>query len=127
MFTGVVKGLTPVVDASSRTLRARIYVSENDTSFKPNTYVNVSFAIDLGEQLVVPKSALLDTGKHKLVYTVHDKTHFRPQEVQTGASWNEWQVINTGVKEGDTVASAALFLLDSEAQLRMGKAGEHNH
>lgn len=126
-FSGIVKGITPVVDAGSRTLRARILIHENDPALIPNTYVNVSFVLDLGEQLVVPKSALIDTGLRKLVYTVQDGNHFLAQEVKTGAAWDDWQVITDGVNEGDTVASGALFLVDSEAQLKGGKSEAHQH
>ena len=47
-FEGIVRAVDPVVDAMTRSVKARIEVPEAGGVLKPETYVNVSLLIDLG-------------------------------------------------------------------------------
>jgi Cu(I)/Ag(I) efflux system membrane fusion protein len=118
IFTGTVMAIDPIVDAATHTLRARIELKEAGLSLKLGTSVDVVLKIPLGPKVVVPKSALIDTGARRIAYVVKDGTLFTPVNVVTGAELKDDVVVIEGLKAGDVVASRALFLVDSEAQLR---------
>jgi Cu(I)/Ag(I) efflux system membrane fusion protein len=126
IYNGVVRGIDPVFNAKTRTVRARIEIRDQGTTLKPDEFVNVAFELDLGEQLTIPRSAYIDTGERKVAYVVYGDTHFVMTEIGIGEVLQDDVVVTSGLKEGESVAAAALFLVDSEAELR-GGAGGHVH
>lgn len=118
VFDGTVMAVDPIVDATTHTLRARIELKETNPQLKLGTSVDVALNIPLGSRVTVPKSALIDTGTRRIAYVVKDGTLFTPVKVVTGVELNDDVVVIEGLKAGDVVASRALFLVDSEAQLR---------
>lgn len=123
---GIVRGLSPTVEAMTRSLTARIELDEVAAGLKPNAYVDVYFKIDLGSQLIIPKSALIDTGERKIAYVIHDDEEFSAHEITVLDEAGDDVVIASGLSEGDTVATNATFLIDSESQLR-GNVNVHQH
>jgi multidrug efflux pump subunit AcrA (membrane-fusion protein) len=126
---GTIRAIDPVLDPMTRTARARIEVPGAGGQVKPESYFNVSIKIDLGEQLTVPKSAVIDTGTRQMVFVVHDGRHFQAREVKIGAEAGDDRVVREGLTEGETVATSAAFLIDSESQLKAAVTGmgEHKH
>ena len=129
IYEGTVKGISPVLDPMTRSARARIEVPGAGGKILPESFLNVTLKIDLGEQLLVPKSALLESGTRSLVFVVHEGTHFAAREVTPGLDTTEERVIVEGLKEGEVVATGAAFLIDSESQLKAAVSGmgEHQH
>lgn len=126
VYDGIVRSIDPVFNAKTRTVRARIEIRNQETTLKPDEFVNVSFALDLGEKLTIPRSAYIDTGERKIAYVVHGGTHFVMTEIGIGEVLQDDVVVTSGLKEGESVAAAALFMVDSEAELRGGTGG-HVH
>lgn len=143
VYSGTVRSLDPVVDAVTRTLRARIQIENPDESLKPDTYVDVVLKADLGERLTVPKSAVLDTGRRKIVYVVYREISlfgvsllvpifrtgntFEAQEITVMDHVDDDVIVSEGLAEGDTVVVNALFMVDSETQLRMTPDEHQGH
>lgn len=117
-WTGTVRGIDPVVDPATRSVRARIEVPKLGGVLRPNTYVNVRLKVDLGEALTIPKSALIDTGERKIAYVAQAGGHFAQREIKVGAEAGEDVVILDGVQEGEPVVTNAAFLVDSESRLK---------
>lgn len=116
-WEGTVKSIDPVVDAATRSVRARILVTTGTATLRPDTFVNVTLKSDLGEALVVPSSAILDTGERKVVF-VRTGDRFETRDVSVGPKLGDNAVIKSGVSEGEEVVSGAAFLVDSESQLK---------
>lgn len=128
--SGIVRAVDPVLDPETRSARARIEVSDAGRKLRPNMFVTAILQDDLGQRLLVPKSAVIDSGKRKLVFVVHEGQHFMPRDVVLGPELKESYVVESGLEAGDTVATGALFLIDSESQLKAaaGAMGaEHKH
>lgn len=83
-FTGTVRAVDPVVDPATRSVRARIEVPGAGGTLRPDTFVNVSLKVDLGEALTIPKSALIDTGTRKVAFVVQEGNRFQSREIRTG-------------------------------------------
>ncbi len=128
--TGTIRAIDPVLDPATRTVRARIEIDNSNAMLKPNMFVTAFLNDDLGQQLLVPKSAVIDSGTRKLVFVVHEGLHFVPRDVQLGPELKESFVVKSGLKDGETVATSALFLIDSESKLSAAAGattGGHKH
>lgn len=68
--------------------------------------------------LVVPTSAVLDSGVRKLVYVEHGKGEFMPMEVTLGSRAGAFYPVLAGLNQGDRVAVRGSFLLDSQSQIQ---------
>lgn len=81
-------------------------------------YGNVELILDAGESLVVPDSAILNTGQRQIAFVERGAGRFEPREVKVGMQGGGKAQILTGISEGERVVVQANFLLDSESQLR---------
>jgi Cu(I)/Ag(I) efflux system membrane fusion protein len=64
----------------------------------------------------VPKSAVLDTGKRKIVY-IDKSDHYELRKIETGVLAGDHYVVLSGLKPGDLVVTRGAFLVDSQAQV----------
>ena len=117
-WTGRVSFIYPTVEERTRTLRIRLEFSNAEAALRPGMYTDVVVQVPLGERLSIPESALLRSGEHAYVFVRRGTGRLQPLEVEPGVSNGEFTEVRSGVKAGDEVATAATFLLSSEAQLR---------
>jgi len=108
----------PSISGETRTAKVRFSLPNPNGQLKPQMYTNVEIAVDMGKRLIVPESALIDTGEKQVVYVDLGTGAFEPREVKLGLRANGYAEVLKGLKEGETVSTAANFLIDSEAQLR---------
>jgi Cu(I)/Ag(I) efflux system membrane fusion protein len=88
-------------------------------------FVNVTVKAPMGEALVVPVTAVMDTGKRQLVWVEVKEGMFEPRDVKVGTRMGDSIQILSGLKAGELVASSGGYLIDSEAQLKGGAGGPH--
>jgi len=113
----------PVLDVESRTLKVRFEADNADLRFKPGMYVDVDLEIESAKGVVVPDSAVMDTGRRKVVFLGRSGGRFEPREVEVGLRDKGKAQILRGVESGDLVVIRANFLLDSESRLRAAVSG----
>jgi Cu(I)/Ag(I) efflux system membrane fusion protein len=117
-FTGKLTSISPVLNAQTRTVRMRALVPDPQGMLRPDTYVNVIIKEALGRKLVVPADSVLHSGDKDYVFVVKEEGRLIPRLVRVGTKTNEWNEILSGLTEGETVATAANFLIDSESRIR---------
>lgn len=125
-LSGRVTLVYPMLDPQSRTLKARIEFANPGLLLKPGMYVDVVPDLATQSGVVVPDSAVLDTGVRQVVFVekrTGQGTAFEPREVRVGSRGDGKALILQGVEAGERVAVAANFLLDSESRLRAAVAG----
>jgi Cu(I)/Ag(I) efflux system membrane fusion protein/cobalt-zinc-cadmium efflux system membrane fusion protein len=122
-FNGRIDQILPQVDMTTRTVRVRLVFSNPGVILKPGMYVNVSLAVPLGRQLIVPSSAVLQSGTRAIAFLDQGEGRLEPRVVQTGPTFDDSVVILSGLKVGERVVTSANFLVDSEAQLQSTFAG----
>jgi Cu(I)/Ag(I) efflux system membrane fusion protein len=81
-------------------------------------YANVSLDLHSVTGVVIPDSALIETGVRVIAFVDAGGGNFEPREVKVGVRGNGKAQILSGVKAGEKVAVGANFLLDSESKLR---------
>lgn len=118
-FSGKVEALLPEVNASTRTLKARIELANPGGRLVPGMFATIHLAAAQSrETLLVPSEAVIQTGTRTVVITAPDKGKFAAVEVVTGAEANSQTEVVKGLSEGQKVVASGQFLIDSEASLR---------
>jgi Cu(I)/Ag(I) efflux system membrane fusion protein len=118
-FSGKVEALLPEVNASTRTLKARIALANPGRKLVPGMFATIHMApAQSRETLLVPSEAVIQTGERTVVITVSDNGKFAPAEVVTGMEANGETEVLKGLNEGRKVVASGQFLIDSEASLR---------
>ena len=84
-FRGTVSYILPQVDPATRTLKVRIEFANPDFVLKPDMYGEVEFQTGGGRRLVVPQTAVLNSGDRQVVFVDRGKGYFEPREVKIGA------------------------------------------
>jgi Cu(I)/Ag(I) efflux system membrane fusion protein/cobalt-zinc-cadmium efflux system membrane fusion protein len=117
-FNGRIDQILPQVDPTTRTVRVRLVFRNPGVVLKPGMYVNVAISVPLGQQLVIPASAVLQAGSRAIAFINHGNGLLEPRTIQTGLQLDDSVIVLSGLKAGDKVVSSANFLVDSEAQLQ---------
>ena len=118
IFLGTVSSISPILNTPTRTFRVRAEVPDPENVLRPDTFVNVKIKIEFGKRLTVPLDSVLHSGDQNFVFVVKEKGIFEPRMVQIGVKSQEYFEILSGISEGETVVTAANFLIDSESRLR---------
>lgn len=124
-FSGKVSFIYPFLDPKTRTVKVRVQIANPGLKLKPDMFVNVSLRAPLGEALVVPVTAVMDTGRNKVAWVETRPGMFEPRDVRVGARVGDRLQILSGLVRGDKVAASGGYLIDSEAQLKGGAGGGH--
>ncbi|MDX6914005.1 efflux RND transporter periplasmic adaptor subunit [Pectobacterium carotovorum] len=118
-FHGRISELLPVLDSTTRTLKARVVLDNPQQQLKPGMYLTVQLSHAQAQpRLAIPQEALLVNGSQNRVLLSDGNGHFTPRNVTAGASLGDWVEIIDGLKAGDSVVTSGQFLIDSEASLR---------
>jgi multidrug efflux pump subunit AcrA (membrane-fusion protein) len=117
-FNGRIDQILPQVDPTTRTVRVRLVFRNPGVVLKPGMYVNVAISVPLGQQLVIPASAVLQSGSQAIVFIDRGNGVLQPRVVQVGLQLDDSVIVLSGLRAGDRVVSSANFLVDSEAQLQ---------
>ncbi len=117
-FEGIVRSVDQVVNAETRTLRARAEVPNPNGELKPDMYLSAIVYAPVGKKLAIPDTAVLDTGARQLVYVSKEAGHYEPREVKLGREAGGYYEVISGLTEGEQVVSSANFFIDSESKIR---------
>ena len=116
-FEGRVDYIYPYMDAKTRTAKARLVFPNPDWKLKPGMYANVVLTAVLGNGLVIPEDAVIDTGLRKVAFRALPGGHFQPVEIETGFKVGDMIQVLAGLEEGEEIVTGATFLVDSETKL----------
>ncbi len=118
-FTGSIGFVDPMLDASMRTLEIRVELDNPDGVLRPALYGDVLIELASDEpQLLVPRSAVLDSGTRQVVFVEVSPGRFEPRPLQLGRRAGDDVVVLDGLRAGEQVVVAANFLIDAESNLR---------
>ena len=70
-----------------------------------------------GRVLVIPRTAVIDTGKRKIVYLQSSEGVYDMKEVKLGSPAGEFYPVISGLNEADQVVTRGAFLIDAENRL----------
>jgi Cu(I)/Ag(I) efflux system membrane fusion protein len=122
-FTGKAVYIYPSLNPETRTAKVRFEFSNAKGKLKPEMYANVEIKVRLGQKLVVPDGAIIDTGVRQLAILDKGNGYFEPREVKLGSKVESYYEVISGLKAGERVVTSANFLIDSESKLKEAVAG----
>jgi Cu(I)/Ag(I) efflux system membrane fusion protein len=119
VFKGKISAILPEVNATTRTIKARVELANPDGRLVPGMFATVSFTpASRKNVLTVPSEAVIQTGKRSVVIVAQGDGRFLPTDVKTGLDSGGRTEIRTGLALGQKVVVSGQFLVDSEASLR---------
>jgi Cu(I)/Ag(I) efflux system membrane fusion protein len=115
-WTGVVDYVYPALNSKTRTLRVRLKFDNPDFQLKPNMFAQVSIHANQADSaIIVPREAVIRTGKQDRVVLALGDGQFKSIEVTIGRVDKDSIEILSGLNEDDVVVTSAQFLIDSES------------
>ncbi|HLK63778.1 MAG TPA: efflux RND transporter periplasmic adaptor subunit [Bryobacteraceae bacterium] len=117
-FHGRVSYILPQVDANTRTLKVRIEFENPGFLLKPEMFGEVELQTGGTRRLVVPASAVLNSGDRQTVFVDRGNGFFEPRPVTIGEQTDSRVEILSGLQAGDRIVTSGNFLLDSESRLK---------
>ncbi|MCF8459699.1 MAG: efflux RND transporter periplasmic adaptor subunit [Flavobacteriales bacterium] len=122
-FKGNISFIDPFVNPKTRVAYVRVELSNSNALLKPDMFADGILTSKLNmskAELLVPKSAVLWTGKRAVVYVkLQEREHnsFIYREIILGEDAGDFYVVKTGLKEGEEIAVNGVFKIDAAAQL----------
>ncbi|WP_369047616.1 efflux RND transporter periplasmic adaptor subunit [Tenacibaculum sp. UWU-22] len=119
--------INPVLNAQTRTVALRVVLNNKNKIFKPGMFVEGQIeegGHNAKEEITVPSSAVLWTGKRSLVYvkTQPNQPVFEMREVVLGNRIGDTFQVLEGLKNGDEIVTNGTFTVDAAAQLQGKKS-----
>jgi Cu(I)/Ag(I) efflux system membrane fusion protein len=122
-FSGSIIFIDPVIDPVTRVAKVRVETGNQSGKLKPEMFATgiVSSSLtEYSEDVIIPKSAVLWTGKRSIVYVKQsgaEEPVFKMREVELGPMLGESYVITRGLSEGEEIVTSGTFSVDAAAQL----------
>lgn len=125
-FPGVVTLIDPNFDPATRSTTVRIEVpnpllrtSHGERRALPHqAFAEADLPVTSGEGLLVPRSAILDTGRRAIVYVEQGGGRFERREVRVAARGDDRALVSSGLAEGERVVTNGNLLMDAESQMK---------
>jgi Cu(I)/Ag(I) efflux system membrane fusion protein len=122
-FIGKIDYIDPVINPKTRVTKARVVVQNDDGRLKPEMFVTGMVKAKssmTGDQLTIPKSAVMWTGKRSIVYVrlqSDQGLYFKMREVTLGPALGDAYIIESGLEAGEEIVVNGTFSIDAAAQL----------
>jgi len=129
-FTGVVSFIDPVINPLTRVAKARVEFSQpvgkadnRQLKLKPEMFASGIIKSELRQEkegLVIPKTAVMWTGKRSVVYVKNNTSvgvSFLMREIVLGPALGDSYLVKEGLAEGEEIATNGTFSIDAAAQL----------
>jgi Cu(I)/Ag(I) efflux system membrane fusion protein len=122
-YSGKIIFIDPVIDLVTRVARVRVEAENRAGKFKPGMYATgiVSSVLEgYINNLVIPRSSVLWTGKRSVVYVKQSGSAepvFKMRDIELGPMLRESYIVEEGLTEGEEIVTRGTFSVDAEAQL----------
>jgi len=122
-FTGNIKFIDPVIDPVNRVAKVRVEINNAGGKLKPGMFATGMVKANLDaftDKLVIPRSAVLWTGKRSIVYVKQSDTDqgvFKMREIELGPMLGNSYVVLDGLADGEEIVTDGTFSVDAAAQL----------
>jgi len=119
-FKGKISFIDPLINPQTRVASARIEVSNKDGRLKPEMFASGIVKNNIGKvdskEIVIPKSAVLWTGKRSVVYMKED-SGFKMRQITLGPALGDAYIVEDGLEIGEEIVSNGTFTIDAAVQL----------
>ncbi|NEW78597.1 MAG: efflux RND transporter periplasmic adaptor subunit, partial [Gelidibacter sp.] len=132
-YNGNIIFIDPVIDPVNRVAKVRVEINNQAGKLKPEMFATGIVKANLDQyqnKMVIPKTAVLWTGKRSIVYVKQpgDDPIFKIREIELGPMLGNSYVVLKGLTVGEEIVTEGAFSVDAAAQLEgkpsmMNRAG----
>ncbi|MCG3113330.1 MAG: efflux RND transporter periplasmic adaptor subunit [Candidatus Manganitrophus sp. SB1] len=115
-FKGKVTFIDPFLNPQTRTVRVRLELPNPGFKLKPEMFAQVMLKSPVGKGLVIPESAILDSGLRQIVFVDKGMEMYAPREIKARRLDGDYLVLE-GLTAGERIVTSANFLIDAESKL----------
>jgi Cu(I)/Ag(I) efflux system membrane fusion protein len=122
-FSGNVAFIDPVIDPVTRVAKVRVEAANSSGKLKPEMFATGIISSDLSDyrkSIIIPRSAVLWTGKRSIVYVKQPGSGepvFKMREIGLGPALGDSFIVTDGLSEGEEIVTNGTFSVDASAQL----------
>lgn len=122
-FHGNIMFIDPVVDPVTRVTKVRVEISNPSGNLKPEMFATGIVQANLAgysNKMVIPRTAVLWTGKRSIVYVKQPGTNepiFKLREIELGPMLGSSYIVESGLTEGEEIVTQGTFSVDAASQL----------
>lgn len=122
-FEGRVTYIDPFINAETRVAQVRVEVPNSKNQLKPEMFASGVLQSKIAQnsnEILIPKSAILWTGKRAVVYVKSPRLStptFAYREITLGPEAGNFYVVADGLSAGEEIATNGVFKIDAAAQL----------
>ena len=119
-LSGTVSFIDPVLNNATKTARVRVQLDNPEGLLRPEQYVRLQLQLELGTRLVVPREAVVYSGKNRIVFLDLGEGRLQARKITTGESNDDFIEVINGLNHGDLIVSSGNFLIASESKMKSG-------
>ncbi|WP_430815658.1 efflux RND transporter periplasmic adaptor subunit [Carboxylicivirga sp. RSCT41] len=122
-FKTKVTYVDPFIDAKTRVAKVRAEIGNKELRLKPEMFASGVLESKIANEqkaVIIPKSAVMWTGKRAVVYTKVEEREsptFLYREIVLGPEAGAFYVVKEGLEPGEEIATNGVFKIDAAAQL----------
>ncbi|HAF27736.1 MAG TPA: efflux RND transporter periplasmic adaptor subunit, partial [Bacteroidales bacterium] len=122
-FSAKVSYIDPFINGQTRVAKVRVEVSNPKMTLKPEMFTTGILESKFAEssnEILIPKSSILWTGKRAIVYVKvpnRETPSFLYRQIVLGPEAGSFFVVKEGLNEGEEIATNGVFKIDAAAQL----------
>ncbi|MEO6184027.1 MAG: efflux RND transporter periplasmic adaptor subunit, partial [Verrucomicrobiota bacterium] len=128
IYKAKINFIDPNISDSTRSAKVRVEIAnpivEQDGKKRREllhkVYADGRLKVIFPETLVVPRSAVLNSGGDPIVYLDRGDGAYEPRKIKLGISGDEGWQVREGLDEGDRVVTSGNLLIDAQAQFNQG-------
>lgn len=112
VFKGKVDKILNVLDETTKAMKVRIVIPNEDLALKPEMSATVSLIMKQNKSMIaVPSSAVIFDKSKNWVMVYKDKNNIETRPVEVYSQFGDTTYLRSGVKEGETVISKNQLLI----------------
>lgn len=122
-FNAKVDFIDPFINNATRVAQVRVAVPNHQAALKPEMFVSgilESNITNSGNQILIPKTSVLWTGKRAVVYVKvpnRQNPTFLYRQITLGPEAGSFYVVTQGLMQGEEIATNGVFKIDAASQL----------
>lgn len=113
-YQGQITFLAPVIETSTRTVKARLEVKNEKGELRPGMFADITILLPGLEALAVPEEAVQTISGQTVVFVPETQGVFVIKQIEAGSPVNGWRPVVKGLAAGDRYVSRGSFILKSE-------------
>jgi hypothetical protein len=110
-FSGIIEAVADLVDNTNRMIKVRIRMDNPGDRFKAGMFATVSFGLNEGNYISIPKTALVTIQGNHYAFVKTDERSFERRSLKLGQQIGERLIVYSGLKINEKLAIKGVMQL----------------